>query len=411
MSSAVIARPTPAINLRAFAIVVTVAVAVVYLLTYITTYSDNAPWWDEWDISLNVVVNTLDGSLSLEQLFAQHNSHRIAPTNVLTAINAILFRWELRFEILFNAALTILSLWIVASLSRWSVIVTIGAAMLMFSPRLDWLWAFNSQSHFALFFMLCTIWFLQRGQRVYIWAAMITGIAATYSFGYGVVIWPVGWVLVLVTGSRRSHLVLWSVASIAILLLYVLTFRSVESSVATLGNTLLFVPRYLGIAFFPGYRQFLSPAFVLGVIGIVLATFNVIALWRNQSLDLSWLVLAGLSVGIGVLISFGRGPDSALNGRYGIIGNLFWVAYLAFLGSLFTLRGHRMLKQTNILFVGVLVGVFFYCQQAYWLEEPTDRTICITDLSRGCLDSLHPHPELILDNIEQMRELRLGIFR
>lgn len=411
MSSVVIARPAATINIRALVIGTTIAVAVVYLLTYITAYSDNAPWWDEWGVSLPVVINTLDGSLSLEQLFTQHNAHRIVPTNLLTALNAILFRWELRFEIVVNVLLALVSLLIIGSMARWSALVICGAALLMFSLRLDWLWAFNSQSHFALFFILATLWLLRQQERVYVWAALLTGIAATYSFGYGVIVWPLGWSLLFLTRSRRSHLLIWSIASFCSIALFALTYNNPQPSVISATGTAVFIPRYLGAAFFPSYRQFMTPAFLVGVVGLGLMLLNTVSLWRGQSLDRTWLVIAALPLAVGVLISFGRGPDSALNGRYGIMGNVFWAAYLAFLVNLFSLRGHRILKQTNILFVGLLVGVFFYCQQAYWLADRVDRESCIVDLSRGCLELVYPHPDEILDNIEQMRELRLGLFR
>jgi hypothetical protein len=150
----------------------------------------------------------------------QHNEHRVIPMKLAMAPLAVLTRWDTRAEMVLSLALagvTVLGLW---RLYRRAG----GEDLLLFAP-VPWLVCCLSQYQNMLYgMMMChyftlagVVWalvLLDRPSGGRLAAAVLCGLTATYSIANGLLIWPVGLVLLLVQKARRGLVAAWAVASV-----------------------------------------------------------------------------------------------------------------------------------------------------------------------------------------------------
>src|SRR5215467_15527584 len=73
-------------------------VPAILTIIYISSNAVNVPWNDEVT-QIDVAIRSLRGTLTLADMFAQHNEHRIFFTNLVTIILARLTQWDVRYGI------------------------------------------------------------------------------------------------------------------------------------------------------------------------------------------------------------------------------------------------------------------------------------------------------------------------
>lgn len=128
-------------------------------------FATDLPNWDQWDAEgLYLLLPWQQGALTLADLFAPHNEHRIALTKLWAiALVEINGQWDARIQMLFNGAihsLIAVGLWVwLQSIlsSRWTKVVWILALIGTFAPPHAWqnnLGGFHSQQYFLLGFSL-----------------------------------------------------------------------------------------------------------------------------------------------------------------------------------------------------------------------------------------------------------------
>jgi hypothetical protein len=78
----------------------------VQLVAYVHYYGQNVPYWDEWELNLDIAQKTVTGNLQLADLFTQHSAHRSVFTFAVIALNTALFRWDLRIDMYVSVALS-----------------------------------------------------------------------------------------------------------------------------------------------------------------------------------------------------------------------------------------------------------------------------------------------------------------
>lgn len=395
-----------------------VALALIHLVAYVAKFGDNAPYWDEWDVSLPLAEKSITGTLTVDDIFTQHNAHRIVFTNLTTALNASLFGWNLKLEMFWSVLLASVSLWLVSSLLDYRTIPTIAAALLMLSPRLDWLWAFNSQSRYALLFILLALWCLRHQTTRFTILAALSALAATYSFGYGFLVWPLGFVYLLVSQAAKHSLLLWSGVGGLSLLVFFASYEPPERMSLEPLQAAHFTLAYVGSIFVPGSLHWLSVATAIGGAGLVWCAANGFVLWRRGEVPRLWLIVALFSLLIGVLVALGRsgiGMNFALVGRYAIIGGLFWIAAFFFAAqNLKSPRTSKALKRVNVAISGLFIACFLWMSLMLWIPARLDREQCIRDSMTApaqCIDRLYPVPEVMPERIAQLQQLHLAMFR
>ncbi|OBF18225.1 hypothetical protein A5725_21335 [Mycobacterium kubicae] len=136
-------------------------------LIIISAFASPVPVHDQWDAEALVLYSPyLKGTLSLGNLFAAHNEHRIFITRVLSLVHLELAgEWNPRLEMILNALiLTALITWLTALLlplvARRRSLLLSGFVAFVFAFPIDFentLWGFQSQIYFSLLFGVAAI--------------------------------------------------------------------------------------------------------------------------------------------------------------------------------------------------------------------------------------------------------------
>jgi len=185
----------------------------------------NIVYWDEFDTALRLVVKLHEGQGTgafLQDLFAINNEHRMVTSRLLFAAlywttGTIDFGVVGRIGIGSLVALVVL-LAATAGTTARAVRLTVLLAFLLFQLEHyeNYLWSGASIDHFTVvFFLGAAVVALARGGSVGLVAAGFAGTAATYTLAHGLVVWPLGALLLFLTPGRRG-LLPWLVLSVVV---------------------------------------------------------------------------------------------------------------------------------------------------------------------------------------------------
>lgn len=385
------------------------------LFIHVQMYSDNVPFLDEWMTPVTLAQKVESGTVTLQDVFALHGDHRIVFTNLVTIANVSLLNWYLPAEIILNILLTSCSILLVSSLARWDRSVIATAAALMLSTRIHWLWAFNSQSHFAIFFMLLATWCLKHHSVRGLLGGALAAVAATYSFGYGFFVWPLGLAVLWTERASAKHKGFWLAFGLFQLTLYFLTYNfSRDGYPFDIESYLQFILIYTGSPF----AVTAVHAATIGIVGLLFAGLNIVALSQAREVNLLWLTIIGLGLGLGAFIGIGRatmGLWAGLEGRYVIGANLFWIGSLALLFHVFSIRRHRLLKYGNVALLACLMISLVWANMTQWRPFKEERIACVLaseESAQPCLHSLYPYAiDDLPPRIQTLKALNLGPYR
>ena len=160
---------------------VTLLICVGIYLTHfinILKYAVNIPFWDEWEA---LTPTGILANPTLEQLFAQHNEHRIVTTKLLTLLLYKLDGWNIITHQAVNFVIFGFLLYLMVHLVEIYVPQLPVWILLCFIPflltTLNWenhFWGFQSQFHFSLLFLLISVWFLFNEEQS--WTKLLLGI-------------------------------------------------------------------------------------------------------------------------------------------------------------------------------------------------------------------------------------------
>ena len=70
---------------------------VAYLLVFLIGFTVDVPYWDQWDL-VPLLQKMDDGSLSLNDLWSQHNEHRLLFPRLVMLVLARISDWNIYLE-------------------------------------------------------------------------------------------------------------------------------------------------------------------------------------------------------------------------------------------------------------------------------------------------------------------------
>lgn len=308
----------------------------------------DVPVYDEWTA---IEAGSPSVELDLQQLNGWHNEHRIVPTRLLTWALYRINGWDIRFNILLNFLLYGVVIAVVVAATRsWTphqpAWVNIAFVVFLLSP-ISWenhSWAFESQFHFAiLFLLLASVALIREPPHPSVTVAGCAALwAAAFSFSGGLV---GALVLVPVIGVARVQAIRkagesdsvrayartagFMVVLIIPLLLWFVGFPAVGNTIArTLPSSALFWAHWanlVGLGF-----GFDSPSVVTSLISATAVLLPVAALLASAEQRRNSHVVAAVGLVVAVLAvlaatSFGRaslGVGQAKSSRYAEIAGL-----------------------------------------------------------------------------------------
>ncbi len=209
-------------------------VAVVYFL-FLLHFAVAAPVADEWAHNIPLVDQAIHGNLTFNLLWAQYFQARLLFPNLLYALVGVPSHYDPRWFVILSAALMIAAFFLVLAVVRRYVdgglrtVPTVILALVWFSLSAvsDALWAFELGYYLVIFSLALVIYGLlvpRRGRLVWLAVAIIAAVVGSYSFTQGLLLWPVGLVILLfsVPLSRRvaAEVAVWLGAAVVTIGLY-----------------------------------------------------------------------------------------------------------------------------------------------------------------------------------------------
>lgn len=351
---------------RLCCLIVALLLPVIYLVSLIARYGVNVPYADEFTLA-PLLVKAHDHTVTLTDLFRQHNEHRYFFTHLLFIAFAWLGRGDLRLEMFFSVFLTLLvslSLW---SLARRTVPRSGGYSfgvvflfnLLLFSPvqAENWTWGFQ----FPLFFcnFLFCLGLIAAASRLHIAAkflvCLVIALVATFSFGGGVLLWALTFPIALLLHSevswkaRSALAAVWGAAALGALALYFYHYVKPphHPTLAASRNPLdylLYVTAFLGAHLSRASRlEPILQAVAIGSCLLVLWSGAVVYTIRHRhdgpltKRMLPWLFLGAYAVLNALLAAaarIGYGVNQALDSRYTSFSLYLSVAVIALVAIL-----------------------------------------------------------------------------
>jgi hypothetical protein len=180
----------------------------------------NTPVADEFYYA-DVVRAVREDAEWLPIVWRQRNEHRVVSVQLTMVLLEPFFGWNLKAEMYASAVLaglTVLGLWCLYRRAG-------GADLLLFTP-VAWLFCNLSQYENMLYGLLmchyyaaaAVVWtlaFLARRSIAGFAFACLCGVVASLSLLNGLLVWPIGLLLLLVLGESRWRMAVWTVAGAA----------------------------------------------------------------------------------------------------------------------------------------------------------------------------------------------------
>jgi hypothetical protein len=310
----------------------------------------NVPWWDEWAM-VPLFRGAASGTLHLGAFWVPWNEHRpVFPRAFLFGL-AYVTHWDTRVELYVNFALAVatfavLVLWMRRTLDRTPfVIASIVASVVFFSlvQWENWLWGLQMEWFLSNLAAVGALWALtvtvDRSPRRGLLIGAGCALVATFSFGQGLLLWPVGLALLIL---RRRPWRTWAVLSVATPVVYFANWHEVAghpSRSLFLEHPLQFadfVLRYLwrGLAVSTATGRLVGGAMLvafLAAAAYVVARRHDAALVNRSAL---WLGTGLYMLGAAVITAISRlgvGVEYAAQSRYMTAGALLAIATMALL--------------------------------------------------------------------------------
>lgn len=310
--------------------------AVVTAATILYFHLD-VPYFDQWDL-LPLLDAFYQHHLTLADLLVPHNGHVLLLPQLLMLLLAWLTHWNTLAEVIagfFFATLNCVLLFKIAThiagtSLAWEEKLPIALLAFSLTQAQNWIWGWQLQVPMAMLFVLlgfCSLIFMQNILRAFFFAA-ICAIAASLSFGAGLVFWFAA--LPLLAVRNRVFAMIW--------LLFALLFCAMYAQWLAANSPANSLPKSLTIDVVQAYvgngiaclgnlitHSSMLTAMMAGGIGFLLFLHHYRKLSDKRNLLLAVFIFAA---GNAMLISLSRtaigDPAQMLSSRYSTASLPFW---------------------------------------------------------------------------------------
>lgn len=397
--------------------------------------SVNTPFWDQWEL-VPVMQHMQTGDFYVNDLWQQHNEHRLFFPKLIMVASAYLTHWNTRVEMAISLAIAIGSFLLLIKLWRRSA-VPLGllflCSMIWFSPVQieNWLWGWQIQWFLSVLGVLVALYGLSKvvdaGLSVKAALFMVGGtILAQYSLGSGTLLWPVLVLALLYLRAPLHKLAAVGLVGVGTTLLYYSRYAhlTVPSKGLAFYEPLAFI-KYELLYFGRSLSFYHKPAMLCGL--LLLICFAGLAIYmftRQKDLfrrNIVWIVLGLYAIGSGFVTGLARlgfGVDEAASSRYTTISSLLLISTLIIAyNSRQTwqpyLRGNRVLQPTLIVVVASLV-LLNGAWGVHGARTQYDRLAAIYSCTRqavpstSCLLSTYPNADIVKPRLMYLKQIHWG---
>ena len=413
------------------------------LVAVMLRYSLDMPYLDQWEF-VPLLAKSFEGPITLGDLWAQHNEHRLIFPRLIMLALAHLSRWNLRWELAANVVLgTALFLALAHLLRRTAaragrvanpwLVPLLSLLVFSMSQWENWLLGWQLTEFLNILAAVLGIILLTRApcRTRHFAGAIALGVVATYSFANGLLYWIVA-APALRTGpapTQRRRGGLWAVAFLVTAASYLHGYStpSYHPSLITMlqhpVHFAIYVLKYLGN---PLVNWSGTGAAIAGAAGLAVFLGLERRLLRRHGRTplVAPVALALYAIASAAITGVGRvgfGADQAMSPRYITFANLLWFANLSFvvLASIEhppeAERRVRLprawlpaLAVAGLLAFASLYGAYRWTERYHYRIEARGALLTGDDLEM--LRRLHPEPEKILERRPLLERHGLTIF-
>jgi hypothetical protein len=351
----------------------------------INHYGVNVPYGDEWNVV--TLLGKWDArTLTFADLYSAHNGHRILIPRLIYFAIARVAHGNLRVEMfvsLFLCILTSAGFYLLLRrtitgsttkhLALWGLI-----NLFLFSPiqAENWLWGFQLQVFLSNLCLVGALVCVTRDTSTLVrfFSTLVFGLAGTFSFGNGLLIWPAVFLVLLCRREQVSVLAAWLALAVLVALAYLPGYPAREPTPENIQwfDYLLYFAGFLGapLARIPNSNPLLLPV-MLG--SILVALFLGIAarlVSRREELRNAapWLALGAYVIASALMAARARihsGPAHALDSRYTTVSSLLLLSLIGLVASGIANARATSAWKTRILAGGsITVLLVFYAINA-----------------------------------------------
>lgn len=373
------------------------------VLAFVVKYANNFPFYDQWELVPYLRKVSAHQPISLSEMAAQHNEHRLLIPRVIMLWLAKLTHWNIKIEIYFGylvlLMIGILLLYKVvqfyqqqsASKMQYASICAIAMiSVLVFSLTQDGniLWGWQIQIFLNILAVAATLGALTTASLSIIdfVLAIASAVVATYTFANGLLIWPIGLAVLLMRWllHKAPHFlrlnIIWLGCSLLFFYLYLHNYvkpahhPSLATALYHPFGYIAYVLRYLGNPLIQFRLTHVIPVVLCGALGFIVLIIIIYSAFRNSLLtrpiDLFWhgmllySVLSAMITGVG---RAGFGSEQAGASRYITISNLFWMWIIVF-GVLFIAKNFRQSKTILMVITAGFCLLFIYYDKIVFFD-------------------------------------------
>ena len=346
-----------------------------------------------------MVQKSFDGTLAVGDLWRLINEHRVFFPNMITVGLARLTHWNIYYELAatqFFAALTFFLVWVAVRRaerrvgvegSQW-VIPVVGLLIFSYTQWSVWTWGLHLMIPMTAA-LLIAVALLMSDEKVgprRLGAACALAVVASYSFGAGIMVWPMGACLIGLANLKARkgmivHLSVWCACGALTMAVYFIGYKSTlanQHAMDAFGSPVAFasyVLAYLGapiVAYHPLLAVGAGLFGIVAFIALLRAQFRAWPDGLHAILPFCGLALCGCLIGVlTALKQWHEGMEQALSSRYIVWPTLFWVGFVC-IGYTYGLKASRVFGRGHAMSVGVIV-VFLVVNSGYGTYRADER--------------------------------------
>jgi len=321
------------------------------------------PYWDAWRVAPMLELSD-SGQLSMADLWAQHNEHRIFFPKLLMVTLARLSGWNVAWEIVASLCFATLIFACVGVLLfratrsanialRVAGLALCSALVYSWSQNENWVWGFQHNVWLAMSMVFLGVVVLDSAFRFAprILLAMVVGVVASFSYANGLFYWiallPLVWDLRVSRAARVGGLGVWLLVAALVYVSYFIGYvqPAVSPPLSTaLQHPILFMqffavligapisacftqPAWHGVDALPPWWAYLpGPLGVAAFVGLLWQRWQRTRDWAALA---PWVALGAFALGSAAVASAGRcgfGLGQALTSRYITVTTPLWIA-------------------------------------------------------------------------------------
>jgi len=333
-------------------------------LVCVIKFGVNVPYWDEWDIQTKTLKNYYEDSLSLNDLFSQHNESRPFFPRIVLLVIDLITNYNIVAEMIILFLIYCLSFLIIFLMFRKDNLGN-KSYLWLFIPLSLYYFNFNHIFNNMLYGMflltglmlsgfLGSVYLLDLSTEIdkkYLFA-LIAAIISSFSFIAGLTVWPVCLIQLILQKSnyKIKKVIIWIAFAITTFLVYYYKYEHpghipslMESFYNPLQALLVFFSSF-GLSIFRDPD--LSP--IAGILMLLFIAILILQKIINYQMllkeDVKWISLILFSFIASAEISIGRtglGLDNAISQRY------FWEVFLNIIGLYCIVLNHIRVSNQN----------------------------------------------------------------